>query len=1812
MTTIESAPRPDSYANMADLLHHHAVTRPNRTAFIFTRDGETESERMSYAELYARAHTIAAGLEQAPDGPALLLYPPGLEYIAAFFACLAAGVIAVPSHPPRPHRDMARMEALASDSGAGSALTTSDILDRLRRREPFPTCLQALQWHATDAWMAETSPRFRLSSISSPPSGVHPATFQNIAFLQNTSGSTSAPKGVMVSHANLLHNQRMIQRAFALPGSGPVVGWLPFYHDMGLIGNVLQSVYLGRPCILMPPVAFLQNPLRWLTAISHYGAAASGGPDFAYDLCVRRVTPEQRASLDLSRWERAFTGAEPVRAGTLERFARAFEPCGFRPEAFYPCYGLAEATLLVAGGAKGMPPTIRHFEAAELERGCARSCSPSAQNSRRLVSNGQARGGQCIRIVDPTTRSVLPEGRVGEIWVSGPSVASGYWNRSESTAETFGAFLPGSGDGPFLRTGDLGFLQEDNLYITGRIKDLIIIRGRNHYPQDLERTAARSHPAVDGAAGAAFAVSDGKRERLVMAQEVHRRHIRTLDAPSAAAAIRRALSRHHGVHAHSVVLLKPGATPKTSSGKIRRLACRQAWLENRLTPLGVSLSREAAPVGASDDVSRDALMGLPLAERQARLETWLRHEAARVLGMTPEAVDPAAPISHLGLDSLMSMELKNRIDRRLVRIAAELLLEDIPLCDLATRIIDDMARGDRLQSLAAPPAPAGESNRSLPLSHQQERLWFLEQLEAARTTYIITAGVRIDGPLDADLLKQCLAGIAARHETLRTGFTIEAGEPRQLVHPKAPAPPRILDMSHLSPDARETRTDRIMAEEARRPFEPDRPPLARFLLLRFGPDDHVLVVSLHHLISDGWSMYLLLDELARLYGAGVADRPARLPALPVQYGDMAYWQKHQREDAALSGQRTYWRRQLAGIPELLDLPADRPRPAIRTHRGAMARGRLSPGMTSRIRALSRARGATVFMTLLAAFKLLLFKLTGQADIVVGAPIAGRNRAETENLIGFFINTLALRTSLDGSPTFIELLERVRRVCLDAYAHQEFRFETLLETLRPTRNLSHTPIFQVFFNMLGRPRSRASFPGLTVTPLPLPATDARFDLTLYVSESGSGFNLDALYNTDLFTAARIEEMLAQYKELLSQIIAEPHHLVRKYSLVTPRALKQLPNPARPLDAAWHGAIHEWFDRQAHRRPDRIAVCDPHDRWRYAELQTRANQLAHRLMADGVRVGDIVAIRARRNASLVWAMLGILKAGAAFLILDPQYPLTRLRTCLEQARPRMLLDLAGAGERPGDVTHPPTGLDPSNVLVLPDRQGAATAMAGRPATAPETGIGPSDLAYVAFTSGSTGAPKGIRGGHGSLTHFLPWQARTFGFNAADRFSMLSGLSHDPLHRDVFTPLAFGASIRAPDPVDMAPERLPDWMRREGVSVAHLTPALGRILTAGSNGVRLDRLRCAFFVGDALRHGDVAAMNRLAPAAGVVNYYGATETQRAVGYHPLPPPGAHSDKAPVDPAGRRAIIPLGRGIRDVQLLVLNAAGKRAGIGEVGEIAVRSPHIALGCLTDEPGASDRFQPNPFARRHDPMDRLYKTGDLGRYTPDGAVMSMGRMDRQVQIRGFRVEPGEVEAVLKDHASVHEAAVIDRLDASGDRSLVAYVTPDASTPSGADALQRFLRERLPAYMLPSAITRLSELPLTPNGKPDRKALPAPRAQRPADLPLVAPRGEAESKVISAWREALGFSDIGREDNFFDLGGHSMLMIRVQQRLQAEFRREIPLVDLFQHSTVEALAGHLSRADAVADGLQPIRERMAKRRRTRRRRNRNPFQGGDSS
>ncbi|AEI67904.1 non-ribosomal peptide synthetase [Corallococcus macrosporus] len=1062
----------------------------------------------------------------------------------------------------------------------------------------------------------------------------------------------------------------------------------------------------------------------------------------------------------------------------------------------------------------------------------------------------------------------------------------------------------------------------------------------------------------------------------------------------------------------------------------------------------------------------------------------------------------------------------------------------------------------------APGIPRVSREQPLPLSFPQRRLWFLDQFEPGTPAYNIPEFVRLTGPLHVPSLERALNEVIRRHEVLRTTFVAEDGEPRQRILPALTLSLGVLDLSYLPGARREPLCQELALQLAGTSFDLAAGPLLHARLVRMGEEDHVLLLVVHHIVSDGWSTGIFVQELTALYAAFSRDKPSPLPELPLQYADFAAWQQQWMQGDVLTAQLDYWRRQLEGSDSALMLPTDRPRPRVRTYAGGKHGFQVDPGVAQHLKALGTQEKASLYMVLLAALQTLLHRYTREPRVSVGTYIANRNRTEVEPLIGFFLNTLVMRTGLEGNPSFRELLRRVVDVTLGAYAHQDIPFEKLLEELAPSRDTSHSPFFQVMLVLQNTPTPPAELGTLRMESFSVSGEAfAQFDLTLWFSEEAGGLQGIWEYNRDLFDAATVERMVAHFQTLLAGIASNPGQRLLDLPLLPASERQRILrdwNQAR-LDVPTGTCLHHLIEAHAARTPGVIAVTDAERRLTYAELNARANQLAHHLRAVGVGPERVTGVFLDRSVDMVVAVLAVLKAGGAYVPLDPSYPPERTALMLEDSRPAVLVT------RQALAALLPAPLPP---VVRIDTD--AEAIAARPATTPEGGASPEHLAYVVYTSGSTGRPKGVMISHRSFTNaFLAWE-RDYRLPELRAHLQMASFSFDVFSGDLARALGSGKTlVLCPRDWLLEPEKLYGLMRREQVDAGEFVPAVVRLLMGHlqERGLRLDFMRLLIVGSDTWDMREYHQLRGLCgPDTRLVSSYGLSEATIDSTYFEQP-----------EPTPSEQIVPIGRPFANSQMYLLDSAMQPVPIGIPGELFVGGEGLARGYSGQPALTAERFVPDPFSTT--PGARLYRTGDLARYMADGTLAFIGRNDTQVKLRGHRIELDEVKAKLLEHPAVQSVELLVHEDA-GNKQLVAYLTLTARDAATADDLRQHLKKHLPPYMVPAAFVILDAFPLTPNGKVDRKALPAPvSVRREAQDGFVAPRDEVETRLAAIWEELLAVRPIGAHDNFFDQGGHSLLAVRLMVRIREQFGRALPLSVLFQNPALEQLAKALQEEAA---------------------------------
>lgn len=1529
----------------------------------------------------------------------------------------------------------------------------------------------------------------------------------DIALALHTTGTTTRPKQVLLTHKNICASACSILDAVKLVETDRCLSVMPLFHIHGL-SAILASI-AARACVVC------------------MGDFSAG--EFFQNLQSFRPT-----------W---YTAAPAIHKIILEYASD------------HP--GIAERTGLkfIRSASSAMPHELRMdlehaFRVPVIEAYGMTEAAPQIASNRlppatsKPGSVGRAAGPE-VAIMNEAGCLVLP-GHTGEIVVRGPNVIRGYGNRPEADAT---AFVKG-----WLRTGDIGYLDlEGDLFITGRLKEIINRGGEKISPNEVEEVLLQ-HASI--AQAAVFAIPHP-----------------TLGEDIGAAVVLRANTTVTEAELRSFILSRL-ASFKTP---------RQIALVDRI-PLGATGKLErmnlAVALGlASPHFNRTS------SEPTSEIERAVAKIWADILGI--ERPGRHDNFFRCGGHSLSAIQVLARFKHEFgVELRNDIIFAKPTVAELAESVVKEM-------SLDTERSPFSFHKNARPalLSFAQERLWFLDQMEPGNPAYNICSALWLTGGVDRSALEQSLGEIQRRHEALRTRFEVSDREPVQVISPFT-ADLRLMDLTGLSPgDGKET-VLRLAAEDAGRPFDLASGPLFRTSLLQLGSEEHVLLITMHHIVSDRWSIGVIHRELSTLYASFAAGQPPVLPELTWQYADFAAWQRRRLPGKILDKQLGFWKRQLAELPPAAELPVDRPRPAIQTFRGARVSLTFSSQLTEDLKKTSSGANVTLFMTMMAAFQTLLMRTTGQVDLMVGIPIANRTRLETETMIGFFANTLVLRTDLSGDPTFRELLERVKAVACGAYAHQDLPFEKLVQALHPLRDPANTPLFRIMFAFQNVPEAATEVfelaPGLTARPLAVDGGKAKFDLTVYLWETRQGLHTVWQYNSELYNAETIARLAGRFQKLSAEIAADSTLRLSEIPLFTE-------TERRELEAEWGrtsaphlagGLFHHLFEQQVEQTPDAVALEYEDERLSYRELNIRANQLARYLQKLGLGAEDRVGICLPRSTQMIVALLGVLKAGAAYIALDPDTPSDRLVFMQEDARPRVLITETPLLRR----------LHPGNSVAVVRLDTDQEVISQEDSANSESAVTGKNLAYIIYTSGSTGTPKGVMITHANLYHCARAMGATLGVTPTDRYLHTASFGFSSSVRQLAVPLGCGAAvILCPSDCIRDPQTVMRLIRDKRVSIIDFVPSFLRVclhelqcLAPAARMASLDNdLRLILSASEPLAINLTREwLKILGHRIRLINMYGQTETTGIVTAYEF------QDSASIAGTG----VPIGSPIPNMRVYVLDQGGRPVPAGVLGEVYAAGAGVGAGYLNYSGNPFEQFLPDPFY----PGERMCRTGDLARFRQDGTLEFLGRDDEQIKIRGYRIEPGEIEDILGRHPGVYECAVLAAVIRLDQPQLVAYVVPchGAAGHKLAKELHSLLKQKLPTYMLPNSIVELNRLPRSVTGKVDRNALLAhftaegtvPPTKMASPAGFVAPRTHIEKILAEIWREELHLAHVGVEDNFFDLGGDSLLSIRMIRRA-TEAGLRLNLKQLFQHQTVAELARVVGTHDDFPDpdrqpGLRP--------------------------
>lgn len=1647
-----------------DKLNKYGELLADKSAFTYIEDN-SQSISLTFSELNARvsqlAHIIAT--RACVGERVVLLLPQGMDYVVTFLACLRAGVVAVPLYPPLSRNQSGRVVKVVKDCDATMVLTNQRLFEAvdaaLEHTPEMPelVCVNALS--------AQVEQQTQLPQLQS----------DMLAFLQYTSGSTGTPKGVMISHSNILANTAALVDATGCGQEDIFCNWLPLFHDLGLVNTLLLPIYLGAHSVLMSPARFVKRPACWFEAIASYRATICGAPNFAYDLCVKRLKTDRLVGLDLSCWQRAFTAAEPIDSDTLDKFERKFAAIGFKPEAWLAAYGMAEATVFISANQIRSANGVKTFDPQSLQN---KQVVTTDEGGQSLVACGHATEHHELLIVCPQTRQVLPECLTGEIWFAGPSVAKGYWQDEEKTKATFGCALATDQAGRYLRTGDAGFMWQGQLFISGRLKDILIINGRNYYPQDLEKTCFDSHEALVDFAAVAFE----SKGQVVLVQEVARKYLQNLDFAKVVKTIEQHVFEQFELVVADVVLLRAGHLSRTSSGKVQRSLTSKLYAQDELPRLN------------AQTLTDTSIRIAPQTATEKRLaEIW-----GTVLGIDSPSLNDN--FFALGGQSVTALYLSEQIFAAFgVKLSPRSLFEYPELSELAS-FIETLPKKD-----SSEPSEAARSRYKATAGQQQ--IWLEQQMAPSSTRYHLSECFVLTGRIDIERLKTAFECLVGAHDILRTRYCQGADGLYAQVAADIEQPLVVM------PVTEQTIAAQIKAFAAK-PFDLSCDMPLRACLFVLSDNEAQLMVTGHHIAMDGGSYQRLVSDLSYAYQHG------ELPHQPSHFAEFA---ANSCDDSAIAEAKSYWQQQLEGIGLTHNLPLDNPRSSTPDYHGDRYILTIDAQLSQRVEAFARQKRLSLFTVMHGALCSLLRRHSGDDDVVLGITVAERD-GKMRDAVGYFVNTLVTRSAIDFKTSFDDLLDATSAQLSLAYRHAGLSFNHLVETINPPRVAGLNPLFQVLFGFDDSEQTPLQLGELECRRIAMPTEQVMTDLAVHLARRDHAIELRFDYATALFERETIVNMANRLPVILQAMIAASNGMIDQCPLLS-EADKQSMDAHNELEQSIDDValLLPRFDAQAQQNPQAIALTCEGQQYSYQTLQAKANRLAHYLVEKGVKSQECVGVCLNRQVELVVALLAVMKAGAAYLPLDGNYPAQRLSYMTEHAKVKLVLTetelqhcLSGAAE-----------------LLLLDQLTALSQYSEQSDGLPT--IAPEDLAYVIFTSGSTGNPKGVMIEHRNIAARIEWAGDVYDAQELSAVLAVSSVCFDLSAFELFVPLCYGGQVVL----------VKDALAVEsGLAVSLVNTVPSVIKTWLTTNALPKSAKTVNIAGEFL---DQSVVDKLY-AQGVdkvYDLYGPSEDT------------TYSTFVLRQPNGRNSI---GKALRGTITYLLNSQQQSVPKGVVGELYLAGKGLARGYLNQPELTKARF----LEGQNVPGGRLYRTGDLMRVDSEGLLQYIGRNEHMVKVRGFRVELGEVESWIRRFDGVADATVLADSQA---QQLVAYVIGDIDNAQ----LLAFLSDNLPPYMVPGDIIPLARWPLTPNGKLDRKALPKANFQPLGARQYQLPRTELEAKLLTIWQGLLNREDIGIDDNFFVLGGHSLLAARLVWQIEQQLNIAIGLDDVMRHQTVAELA-----------------------------------------
>jgi len=1685
----------------------HAESKGSSRAFSYLDETLKTVDSLTYNQLLSAVKAWASQVQSqsSKNERVVLSFRPGLDFMAAFLGTLLAGCIAVPVPPPS-RRGRKSFKTILADCKPSLILCSSNDISYIRELSN------------------NVCPAF---SSYDPANIVNDFDLPNpnqVAFLQYTSGSTRDPRGVMVSHKNIVANESDIQACFGHDQTSRILGWLPVYHDMGLIGTFLQPLWVGCPAYIMNPTQFVRRPLSWLHAIEKYKITTTGGPNFAYELCIANFSDDQQ--LDLSCWKVAFNGAEPIKHETLHNFCTKFAKHGFSEISFLPCYGLAEATLFVTG--TPTKETIKRFVSKKNEVISALAETPLGYS----VSSGVVSRSTKVEIVKEGKQ--CPEGIEGEIWVKGPSVTKGYWNRPNETQESFNLALDAQGSG-WLKTGDLGKRIGQELFVTGRIKDVIIVRGRNIYPQDIEGTIEREFQAVPTSGAVAYYNDD--EQSIDIAVEINRNVQENKD--HLAKKIAQSVSIQHEIEIGNVNILKSKALPKTTSGKVQRQLTKKLIISGQLQPHTTwrkkAIFSLSAPSFFSDTSSLDkepndvSINITNLADtKEALYLTVARAARLPLTDITDDVV-----LTGFGLDSLSLMELMTKLNQQ---FGLSLEPEDMP--EITISRLKNLLKKPSSQKAALQRSKTLTIGDRFNLTAQQNRFLLLDELGQNPEDQCVALTIHITEAIILPILERAANVATARHKVFDLKFseelhsqtaTLGSGEALtiQIAH----------DTCMLS----------IAEEEwksvARQAFDRTTGPLIRFALFPLQDGSTLFGIAADHIVCDGWSLRIIAKEIYTLYQSSINFEAPALDA-PSQI----FLAKNQLDpvhsDNTKPGDKVQnllmWQEELKNAPSLLNLPTDDTLSIDNKHtietssKGGSFEQIVPDAIFKEVSAIARENKISPAAIWLGLFSLLLTRMSDNDDIVLGTPVTLRENSEEFKEVGLFLDVLPVRLTVSSDISLLDHIANASNSLKKSYEGRTASLDAILDAVSFERAPDRSPLFQVLFNYLSNARVELNNQNDSWLIKPTLDMGSKFELTLYIID-GNDLRLSFIYDRTRFSADRIKILSDQLISLAS--------ILKEHLQVSCDTIPLLPaNSDQSVDTVfpWCLSIHQKVTEHAKSANGKqTALVGPDGTaYSYKELDSMGDHFAHQLSNLGIKKGDRVAVLMERDVLLPIAILATLKTGAAFTVLDASNPIMRLTNLCDILVPHAIITTIEHRNLSDHL------VEKTMIPVLLMSIGGHTHSSIDDFAAPK--VLSSDPACYTFTSGSTGEPKLVVGSHGGLVALMPWQMECFKINKSDKFALLSGLSHDPLQRDIVSPWWCGACLYVPPKMALKEAGIAwQWLQEFQITVMNITPSSARFIQAMQQNNKLISLRRIYIVGERLSTNDLRELQISCPATDIIALYGTTETHRALLYHYIP---AGKDVA--------ENIPLGKAPPHVQVTIRSRKGAHAGIGEVGEIEFRSPLLALGTFDGRRS----FSFLPLQKESDNI-YVYRTGDYARYNTDKTIQFVRRKDRQFKINGNRVDLQEIEAAAKRQGLVSPLAVFQE-----NTSTVSLYALQGERVWSTEDVRAELQKTLPSYMVPSFIYFLSTYPLTANGKVDINLLPTKSSKM-----VVEPQTKIEKHIGDLWRTVLQTDQVDLHSSFIAHGGNSLKAVMLQNTIREKHNVMIPMTFLLGSTTLKEFA-----------------------------------------